>query len=259
MADKENKMAEKPKIDVCLGLPTHDGSWEWETTQSLERLAQYSHSKGVILGPLRMRRFPIHQARNQMAAAALGCGAKYLLFIDSDMQFPEDALERLMAHNVGVVGGMYPKCTPPYYVCAANFVDENPKPLIDWEQGELLDSVDCVGTGFMLIKTDIFKRLPKPWFEFTQNKHGVEIGEDYSFCHRVKQDLGEKIHLDTALWIGHVHPTIYTPEHFIRRRDAEEQKQMQEKFEEKLDTRVLDQIAAQNKATIEQKMDQAIK
>ncbi len=53
----------------------------------------------------------IMEARNACVAAAEQIGASHILFIDSDMSFPPDTLDRLLAHHVDIVGGNYVRRT----------------------------------------------------------------------------------------------------------------------------------------------------
>jgi hypothetical protein len=245
-------MAEKqPKLDVGIGLPTHDGTYTWETTRCLERMALYCNQKGISIQPLRQRKQPIHCARNNMARAALEFEAEFLLFVDSDMHFEADALGRLMAHDVGVVGGLSVKTIAPYWVNASIWDDENPKPIQDWEEGALIDYCDGAGAGFMLIKTSIFRALSQPYFYPFQNKHGLDMGEDYYFCKKVREELREKIYVDTSLWIGHVAPVVFTPKNFLHYRDTSAARDAEE--------RKLSAIEGQNMDLINRKLDEALK
>ena len=51
----------------------------------------------------------IDQARCRMASEALRQGFEELMWIDSDIQFEPAAIERLRAHNLPLVAGLYPK------------------------------------------------------------------------------------------------------------------------------------------------------
>ncbi len=241
---------ETRKLDVAIGLPTHDGTYTWETTRCLERMALYCNQKGISIQPLRQRKQPIHCARNNMARAALEFEAKYLLFIDSDMHFEADALERLLAHDVGVVGGLSVKTIAPYWVNASVWEDENPKPIREWEEG-LIDYCDGVGTGFMLINTRIFRAMAKPYFYPFQNKHDLDMGEDYYFCKKVREELREKIYVDTSLWIGHVAPVIFTPQNYLNRREVDQAREAEEMQ--------LSAVEGHNMDAIKKKLDEALK
>src|SRR5690349_1597950 len=92
-----------------------------------------SNSKCVILVPafgqpvpkcdaglrqLEQRGFPVRrvggfsavdQGRNQMASDALNDGFAEMVFIDTDIGFEADAVERLRSHKLPIVAGLYPQ------------------------------------------------------------------------------------------------------------------------------------------------------
>jgi hypothetical protein len=51
----------------------------------------------------------VDQCRNLTATDALGRGLEELMWIDADIAFDPDAVERLRSHNLPIVAGMYPK------------------------------------------------------------------------------------------------------------------------------------------------------
>ena len=46
----------------------------------------------------------IFHQREKLAKTALDAGAEAILWIDSDMRFPSDTLERLLSHNLEICG-----------------------------------------------------------------------------------------------------------------------------------------------------------
>ena len=121
----------------------------------------------------------IADLRNKAVKAAQTAGASHLLFLDSDMRFPEDTLDRLLAHNVMIVAANYVQRTMSEW-CVAR-VDGVPVQ----SQGKTgLQAVDSTGTGVMLIKMSLFdKSDPFPWFD-TPCDGRTFTGEDVFFCQR---------------------------------------------------------------------------
>jgi hypothetical protein len=78
-------------------------------------------------------------------------------------------------------------------------------PILDGEfqKGQLIE-VDAVGLGCCLIRTDVFKHVPRPWFEWTLGRVGIKLGvsEDFDFCERVKAK-GYHVIVDTGLIVKH--------------------------------------------------------
>ena len=124
-----------------------------------------------------------------------GIPLTHLLWIDTDMQFPEDALLRLLAHDKDIVGANYRTRTPPYS-CAGIY--ENGDTEIMRPGLRLMKQIP---TGFLLVKFEVYQKLPFPWF-----KPGLshEARDDVYFC-RLAQAHGYKIWCDNDLSKDIVH------------------------------------------------------
>ncbi len=118
-------------------------------------------------------------ARNMLAHEALRMGAKYLFFIDDDTMPPPDALVKLYqelecADDATIsCGGIYTskkENTEPLV-----FAAPQSGPYWKWKVGDVFP---CWGiaTGCLLIKTDVFKALPEPWFRDIESRD--EIHDD---------------------------------------------------------------------------------
>ena len=58
------------------------------------------------------------------------------------------------------------------------------------------------GLACALIRTDVFRRIGKPWFVFSEQR-----GEDYAFCKKCS-DAGIAIYVDTRVGCGHIHDRV---------------------------------------------------
>ncbi len=152
----------------------------------------------------------IHQARNYIAST---CFTDYLLFVDSDMSFHPDGLNKLLALDKDIVGGLYFMRKAPYRP-AVFTINKDEK----YQAAEPIPDkpfqCDAIATGFMLIKKKVLdrfdqyvkdkKELP---FDFLKEDLLGQLGEDMAFCHRAKE-LGFEIWCDPTFPIGHVHTEI---------------------------------------------------
>jgi len=83
--------------------------------------------------------------------------------------------------------------------------------LYDYPKG--LYRVDAIGFGCVLIRVSVFKKIEKPWFDWT-----VESGEDIYFCVQAKKHNIE-IWADTNAVVGHLaEPVVVTEETFVKNR-----------------------------------------
>lgn len=145
-------------------------------------------------------------ARNHLAEEALSLGFDYVLFIDDDMLFDDrDILGKLLAHDVDICGVIAHTRLAPYYPCV--FEKSGPTYKAIDVHGEGLREVDALGASFLLVKTEVFKNMPQPWFEFKPIKlAGIEknrLGEDVAFTRKAKE-LGFGVYVDGDIQIGHI-------------------------------------------------------
>lgn len=164
--------------------------------------------------------------RNNLVKQFMGMAAEWLLMVDSDMQFPPDSLDRLVAQadpvERPIVGGLCfgleadGKHTPTLFDV---FKGKDGQPEVgrysEWPVDSLM-KVGGTGTAFLLIHRTVFDRFdafePKPgttafnktfpYFQETEYL-GKPIGEDLTFCFRAGL-LGIPVHVDTSLHIGHI-------------------------------------------------------
>jgi hypothetical protein len=146
-------------------------------------------------------------ARNALAQQALENSADAILFLDSDMVFPTDTPTRLAAHRSPIVGGTY--CTRnPHGDNRVLGTSMSGDPLLLSGVAPLLPVLD-LPMGCMLIRTEVFKLLPFPWFRYPMNDTWSR-SEDVYFCHRARE-AKYQIMCDTKLSreLGHVGQFTY--------------------------------------------------
>jgi hypothetical protein len=164
------------------------------------------------------------QLRNILVQDAMHWGADYLLWLDSDHQFPPDTLLRLLSLNLKVVGANYPRRVSPHLPTAIRFDGAPAWTSQVTAQNGLIEQVSSLGLGCCLVDMKVFDVLHEhasasnsqsigPLFAVEMLNDGASIiGEDVFFFRRLAE-AGVEVHLDHALsWnIGHVHKsTIWT-------------------------------------------------
>jgi hypothetical protein len=202
-------------IIITVAVPTHDmcqSLWAYDYANMLTyTIAMLGDRIGLRL--VMVTNTYIQQARNQLAEVAVDEGSHYLLFIDSDMRFPKDALIRLLAHDVDVVGANYAtRGFPPQFVAIntrtvpeAHKGDMRSNRLPTFDDSTGLERAHAIGGGLTLIKAKVFEHLPKPWYNTVSVDDGTVIGEDVWFC-RLLEDAGIDVWVDHDLSkaVGHV-------------------------------------------------------
>ena len=149
------------------------------------------------------------QVRNALVQRALAVAADYLLWIDSDMVFPMDALIRLLSLNLPVVGASALRRGAVRRTTAMGLDGRDVETTQEVVAAGKVEEVASTGLGFCLIDMQVIRRLAEEsglFFSLTMIGDGTDImGEDVYFFNRIRL-AGFKVHIDHVLsWhIGHI-------------------------------------------------------
>ena len=136
----------KKEIKVVIGVPVSDtDDMRALTAQSIGGAIIGAEGKGIDM--ILRRSCDIVRNRTFLVKASIEKGATHLLFVDSDMIFPQDTIPRLLAHKKKIVGVKYKKREFP--------VEWLYKPVGEESEKDIF-TVKHVGTGLMLIDLSIF-------------------------------------------------------------------------------------------------------
>ena len=157
----------------------------------------------------------IYSARNDLSQKAIDGGYDYILWIDADMIFPADALERMLKHDVDIVTGLYfqrrgdhAPVVYQYNLITQKFETFNPGP-----QSDGLYRVDACGFGIVLTKVSAIKDIIAASGGLLFHPYGT-MGEDLSFCYRY-HSIGGEIWLDASIKCGHIGEYVFTQDDYI--------------------------------------------
>ena len=193
----------------------------------------------------------VSRARNASAAALLHYKCDRLLFIDADINFDANDVFKLIKHDKDVVCGAYAKkyynkqkvallakhnpevfATESWKDLATDYTTEFSRDIAaSIRAPKNLVEVDYAATGFMLIKTDVFKKIIKErpdlkyknevdgysswgdnFYDFfpahVNPENGKYESEDYGFCN-LWRSMGGKIHLDPTIKLHHIGNNSY--------------------------------------------------
>lgn len=156
----------------------------------------------------------LSRSRQTLVEKAQAEKVSHILFLDSDMVFPEWTLHRLLDLELMVVAA---NCATKQIPSSPTARHYDPMTLAGEQVhsngiGKLIEEVWRVGTGVMLINMKVFDKVPSPWFDITWNETLKDYtGEDWNFCAKV-QNAGIPIHIDHVLsqHIGHVGSYTFT-------------------------------------------------
>lgn len=138
--------------------------------------------------------------RHILVSKAFEYGATHMLFWDSDIKVPADAIVRLVNHHLPIVAINYAKKEPEARPTAYIDTDDYIGPCYSQEHHTGLQAVSSCGFGFMLIDMDVMRKLQTPLFQFTQvGQDGFKTEtEDVFFCRKAR-DAGYDIVIDHDL------------------------------------------------------------
>ena len=158
----------------------------------------------------------VYDARNQITKYALDKGGfDYVLWLDSDMTFGPDLMEKLLADmepedgpKRQAVSGLCFSRRPPFKPCIYKSLDVQqqgqmiyPKAevYLDYPRDQLFEVAAC-GFACVMMRMDVLEAMGiygVPFFPIGG------LGEDLTFCWRA-QKLDIKFHCDSRLKIGHI-------------------------------------------------------
>ena len=189
-------MASKTK--VIIALPCTDSAvMRAHTAHSIG--CAIIGSEGVVIDFLLRLSCDIVSSRTWLVNEAIKKGATHILFIDSDMLFPENTLRQLLSHKKEIVGVEYNKREFPLKGVYEPLEEKTNK----------LYKAKHVGTGLLLIDLSVFSKLKGAWFNFGRDSQGaLALGEDVWFCNTAR-DAGYDVWIDPTIKVGHIGQYFY--------------------------------------------------
>lgn len=164
----------------------------------------------------------IYDSRNKLLDAAKNNNVDRLLWLDSDMQVPMDAMRKLgddLDAGCDIVSGLYFKRKPPfspvvYKECRIDRLeggklDPVAKTYTDYPQDTLFEC-EAFGFGCVMMTMDAVEKVTGRFGLMPFMPVGG-FGEDLSFCIRARE-AGLKLYCDSRVRCGHVGHHIFTAE-----------------------------------------------
>lgn len=216
------------KTTKChIAMPCYGGMLTESTFMSFIRFSNTARELGIDWTLETMvNESLISRARNTLTSKFLARpSATHLMFIDADIGWDSWHLLLLLSRNKDVIGGLYPMKSMPVKWVVNSFSGAE-------SDSAGLQEVSKTGTGFMLIKKDVFQKLnehplvkpykndtgsPAIYDEYLRTyfdtcvKDDKYYSEDWSFCENYR-DLGGKIYVDKRILLKHTGSYVYSME-----------------------------------------------
>ena len=245
-------------IKLFVATPMYGGMCTGFYTQGVLQLQNMAQNNGIVLATSFMfNESLIQRARNALTHNFLSTDFTHMMFIDADIAFnPDDVLTMLKADK-DIICGIYPKKEINWYM-----VDRASKAGVPFSElkhfsgSHVVNLIDNVphaefkrdeparilngGTGFMLIKRNVFEELKPHVASYSNNtldlsgklalsariheffgtsidkESGVLLSEDYDFCRKWREIGGtiwaapwaQLAHVGTHIFDGSLSPAI---------------------------------------------------
>ena len=161
----------------------------------------------------------VYNARTHLANIALSEGYTHIMWIDSDMTFPPNTLNRLIERDKDVVTCICYGRHFPFRPCAYKRVRKGnthkaglTEPIEITKDMPELFTVEGCGSAMILVKTDVYKQMLEKYGEWYEPKWN--LGEDLAFTERLK-GLGIPIWCDSTIPIGHIGQIVCGKETYL--------------------------------------------
>lgn len=203
--ENSNSISNKiTKLGICL--PLYGALAPSFFVNFLNRLHElYSNEKVPSVKIYMKVSTVIDRARNELVKDAIRDECSHILFVDSDIIMPSGAINSLIDMNTDIASGLYFSKGKPYLPVARVIKNDKHFYLEDFEYNQIID-VAGVGMGLCLIKADVFKKLPYPYFKLEWRNDlssgWYQIAEDLYFCD-LAREAGYSIKLNTGLLLEH--------------------------------------------------------
>ena len=210
------------RVHICM--PCYGGMLSEQTFMSFIKWGNTCRQLGIDWTVETMTNESlISRARNTLTAKFLATPeSTHLMFIDADIGWEPWHLLVMLDRQVDVIGGLYPMKSLPVKWCV-NGIPGQP----EGENG--LIEVTKTGTGFLLIKRDVFEKINqhpavrpfnndigldpalnthmKTYFD-TAVRENRYYSEDWTFCENWR-DLGGHIYVDKRVLLRHVGTYVF--------------------------------------------------
>ena len=210
-------------MHIVIGTPCYGGQMCTEYTQSLLALKEACMQYGIKMTCIFLgNESLIQRGRNTIAHHFLQMeDATHLMFIDADQRFRANDIALMIKADKGIIGGPVPMkgidwnrvrqgavLNHPNLAALTGIFHLNKLDGHDMVSPDQPFQVEHIGTGFMLIRRDVFEDLKPHTQTYTnggasiapddevhdffrvQVEDGKLLSEDYHFCHEYRKHGG---------------------------------------------------------------------
>lgn len=168
-------------MKIQIAFPSREmvhAYWAFDMAQLMGCALEDGHQVGIVHSEGTL----ICDQRTWLAEQAIKMEADWIMWLDTDMRFPRDTLRRLLAHEKPIIGCNYVTRGLPPTPTARELRKKQWLKVPTYQKSTGLQRVTAAGFGAMLTSTEVYAKLPQPWFHFGYVNKTEIIGEDVCFC-----------------------------------------------------------------------------
>jgi len=215
-----------PKVYIGIVRPS-GGSCTNEFVDSRDCLQSDLMRNGLLAGLFQVSATLIDTGRNTLVEQLLSTPrGTHLLFLDTDIVCAPNACHKLLSHDKDIIVGLAfqrgtmqfpliyshqgrrkvsgkirPAFThmldPVYRYLTGRHLPVTEITYATFEGNDGLIKIGGCHAGFLLVKREVFEKVPSPWFSFERG------GEDFYFCDKAGR-YGLEIWADMSVLLGHL-------------------------------------------------------
>lgn len=212
-------------MKILTAIPHNYNAFDVNFTMSLVGM-QHQFFEWVIknkredtLSVIRQSGYQIDEMRNDLVKVAQENKMTHILFLDTDMSFPQDMIIDMIEdlednEDYEAITGLYVRKSPPYLPhIYPEFLESKKFGIAGIYPLDSIFPVAGAGMGCCLIDMKVFDRIKKPYFKSGGSIDGAKgLGEDLYFCAKAKP----KMLCDTRLICPHYKQVGFTPNDYIK-------------------------------------------
>lgn len=213
---------ERKQYKTLIAVPCFD----MVHTDFMSSLVQMNKPEGTTFAVI--KNTLIYNARNSVVDNAVRMGFDRVLWLDSDLVFPPDLLERMSLDmdrtKADFISGLhFMRCLPTkpviynsvtWKVHDNGIVETGSQNYLDYPKNRIFEIAGC-GFGCVLTSVALLKKMKERYgAPFTPM---MGIGEDLAFCWRVNQ-TGGKMYCDPTIKLGHIGSIEINESHYRRKK-----------------------------------------
>ena len=219
-------------MKTLIAIPTHDNVPVLFVKTFLDLIKPEGTTYSIIPGTL------IYEARNLIAQKAVENNYDAVLWLDSDMIVPHDALIRLAEdmekYRADLVTGLYFRRKPPTNPVLSNDlywrvnddgnVETGATAYVDYPKNTVFP-IRGTGFGCCLTSRNLLRKMVEMYGSpFTPL---MGMGEDFAFCWRADKD-GFRLRCDSRVKCGHIGSVVFDERAFMAQRIRDEERGAEE-------------------------------